>query len=325
MGTPHLQPDLRPLGRSGILTPQIVMGLWAAGGSWWGPPDDDAARLAIDRSLELGYNAFDTAPIYGYGHSEELLGETVRERRQEVLIFTKGGPVWDERRRVKLDLTPAGLRGQLDKSLQRLQTDYVDLYQIHWPGQDLIAAEVMDTLVAMQSSGKVRAIGCSNYSLAQLQESHRFGHFDSLQPPFNLVSDRVADEILPFCAREEVGVITYGPLLRGILTGKYLEEPQFPTTDIRSSDADFQGERFARINRFVHEMLVPLAEEAGTNAASLALAWNYRQPGVTAAIAGIRSPQQVEDNLRAVTLTEEQWERLEAERGRLREDLSTIE
>ncbi|MBL7032645.1 MAG: aldo/keto reductase [Candidatus Delongbacteria bacterium] len=316
-------PQRRRLGRSELEIPPVVIGLWAAGGNWWGPPDDDATQQAINRALELGYDTFDTAPVYGYGHSEKLLGKAARGRRQELLILTKGGPIWDDNHRIMLDLTPEGLKQQLDESLRRLQTDYVDLYQIHWPGQELVPEEVMVALSELQNSGKVRAIGCSNYSVTQLEESHRFGHFDSLQPPFNMIVDRTAEKLLPFCQREEVGVITYGPLMRGILTGKYQQAPQFDGNDIRSNDPDFQGERFTRINRFVQEVLVPLALEAGVSTAALALSWNYSQPGVTAAIAGVRSVEQVEQNLGTAILSPELLQRLDAERAKVKSDIES--
>jgi len=315
-----------PESNHSLFLPKVIMGLWAAGGMWWGPADDRKTRRAVHTALDNGFNAFDTAPVYGLGHSEELLGKIVRGIRAEVLICTKAGLVWDKSGQVKVNLDPESLQNELEDSLRRMGTDYIDLFQIHWPGDDFHAELVMPAMEKMRSAGKIRWVGVSNFNTEQLNAASRFAAIDSLQPPYNMIRSPGDKSPIPWCIDHDVPVLAYGPLARGLLTGKYDERvPKFGKRDIRSGDRNFQGDRYRRIHRFVQEELAPVAKELGISISGLVLSWTISTPGISHAISGIRTPEQVHENIQIVTLTEEIYQKINRARESMLADIQKLE
>jgi aryl-alcohol dehydrogenase-like predicted oxidoreductase len=303
--------ERRRLGKNGPEITTVGFGAWAAGGPWkvgWGPQSDDDSIAAIRRSLELGMNWIDTAAIYGLGHSEEVTGRAIAGRkRDEILVFTKCGRVPDETGTPHSDLTPASIRREMEASLRRLGTDYVDLYQFHWPDNDTGTPieESWATMAALQDEGKTRWIGVSNFDVPLLERCEAVRHVDSLQPPYSLVKRDVEAEILPWCLENGTGVIVYSPMQSGLLSGTF-DKSRLAPDDWRHRSPYFQEPQLTK-NLELVERLRPIAERHGATVGQLAIAWTLTNPAVTAAIVGARRPEQVEENARAmeVQLSEE--------------------
>ena len=295
----------RPLGRTGLDVTTVGFGSWAAGGGgWafgWGPQDDDASVAAMRHAIERGVNWIDTAAVYGLGHSEEVVGRLLRElpRADRPLVFTKCGLVWDDAdpaappRRV---LRPDSIRRECEASLRRLGVDVVDLYQFHWPDES--GARVEDSWGAMLrlvDEGKVRFPAVSNFDVALLERCEALGHVASLQPPFSLIRRNAARAELPWCASHGTGAIVYSPMQSGILTDRFAEDrvARMADDDWRRKSPEFNPPRVGR-NVALRDALRPVAERHGTSVASVAIAWTLHWPGVTAAIVGARSAEQVD-------------------------------
>jgi len=287
--------EKRELGKSGISVGVIGLGCWAMGGAVWGPADDEASVRAIHRALDLGINFLDTAPFYGLGHSEEIVGKAIKGRRDEVILATKCGLKWDENAQITFDSSPKRILEEVADSLRRLQVDCIDLYQIHRPDPDTPFAESTAVLVELQKQGKIRSIGVSNYNAAQMQETMKHCRLDSLQPPYNLFQRGIEAEILPFCRKNEIGIVAYGPMYQGLLTGKYFFDETRPADSLRRRHRELQGDRF-HINRDALLKLKEFADAHGKTLGQLAINWVISRPGVTAAICGARTPEQVEQN-----------------------------
>jgi myo-inositol catabolism protein IolS len=279
--------ELRRLGRSDMWISSISLGCWVMGKEWWGDADDSESIAAIHAAIDQGINFIDTAPAYGAGHSEEVLGKALEGKRDKVYIATKVG--WG-------DLDPQKLPGALEASLKRLRTDYVDLYQIHWPHETIPISDSMAVIKKLQDQGKVRYIGVSNFNVPQMQEALSVARIESLQPPYNLFWRHIEKDILPFCIENEIGVIAYSPLAQGLLTGKFTKDTKFPENDIRSHALLFQGDIFLTALEAVEEMK-PIAQKYGKTLGQVALNWLLCQPGITSAIVGARRPSQVEENV----------------------------
>ena len=314
----------RPLGTSGLDITTVGFGAWAVGGSWafgWGPQDDDASVAAMRHAVEQGVNWIDTAAVYGLGHSEEVVGRLLRElpREDHPLVFTKCGLVWDERDRMappRRELRPETIRRECEASLRRLGVERIDLYQFHWP--DETGTPVEDSwgeMTRLVDEGKVRAAGVSNFDLALLERCERVRHVDSLQPPFSLVRREAAERELPWCAAHGTGVIVYSPMQSGILTDSFSAERLARTAedDWRRRSPEFQSPSLER-NLALRDALRPVAERHGATVSAVAVAWTTHQPGVTAAIVGARSPEQVDGWVGAagVRLTPEDLEAIAA-------------
>jgi aryl-alcohol dehydrogenase-like predicted oxidoreductase len=303
----------RPLGTSGLSITTVGFGAWAiGGGDWaygWGPQDDDDSIAAMRHAVERGINWIDTAAVYGLGHSEEVVGRLLRalppDRRP--LVFTKCGMVWDERDRSaepRRVLTPASIRAECEASLRRLGIERIDLYQFHWP--DTVGTPVEDSwrvMVELLEAGKVRAIGVSNFSAELLERCERIRHVDSCQPPFSLIRRDVAGDVIPWCAAHRTGVIGYSPMQSGILTDRFSAEraASLPAGDWRRRSAEFQSPRVER-NIALRDALRPVAERHRTSVSSVAIAWTLAWPGVSGAIVGARSPEQVDGWVDAAAL-----------------------
>ena len=301
--TPNPLPTV-PFGRTDMEITRVGFGSWAVGGGdWavgWGHQEDADSIAAIRHSVRVGVNWIDTAAVYGLGHSEEVVAEALSEiaPSERPLVFTKCGLTWGEDRSASPNRVgaAASLKRELESSLRRLRVERIDLYQMHWTPTDGSALdEYWGTLLAMKQEGKVRAVGLSNHSMAQLDAAERLGHVDTLQPPFSAIKRGVATAELPWCHAHETGVIVYSPMQAGLLTGAFTAErsASLPKDDWRSRSQDFTGDGLAR-NLQVAAALRPIAEKHGVSQAAAAVAWTLAWPGVTGAIVGARTPAQVD-------------------------------
>jgi aryl-alcohol dehydrogenase-like predicted oxidoreductase len=303
----------RPLGSSGLDITPVGFGAWAiGGGGWsfgWGAQDDTASLAAMRRALELGVNWIDTAAVYGLGHSEELVGRLLRElpRNDRPFVFTKGGLVWDEQNRMEEPsrvLKPASIRTEVEASLRRLGVERIDLYQFHWPDETGTAVEdSWATMIRLVEEGKVRAAGVSNFDVDLLARCEAVGHVDALQPPFSLIRREVGEHEIPWCAEHHTGVICYSPMQSGILTESFSASrvAAFAADDWRRRSAEFQYPKLGR-NLGLRDALRPIARRYRTTVSAVAIAWVLTWPGVTGAIVGARSAQQVDGWIGAATL-----------------------
>ena len=275
-------------------------GCWAMGKWWWGEDVvDENSIAAVHRALDLGVNFFDTADVYGSGHSEETLGRALHGHREEVFIATKGGRYIGVDDMPTTNVTKEYLLRACEASLERLQTDYVDLYQIHWADEEHTPPEEsMEAMVELQQAGKLRYIGVSNYNVEQIKRSMAVAELVSLQPPYNMLDRHIEDEILPFCRENDIGVLCYSPMARGLLTGKYDENVTFPESDHRSRHPEWQDEQLKRNIEAVRRM-TEIAKEAGKTMPQLAVAWVLSRPAVTCALCGAKRPDQIEETTQA--------------------------
>jgi aryl-alcohol dehydrogenase-like predicted oxidoreductase len=304
--------ERRPLGNSGIEISVIGLGTWAMGKRSWGRVDDADSSSAIRKSLDLGINLIDTAPVYGFGHSERVVGLAIQGLRNKAVIATKCGLAWDEASgRIWNDGSKAGVIAQTEGSLKRLGVDWIDLMQVHWPDPIRPVAETMAALVQLREQGKIRAIGLSNYSVEQMRAALECGPVHSLQPPYSLLNREIENEILPFCRQQGIAVLAYSPMAKGILTGKYEKEATFSEDDVRDRDPNFSGERFHR-NLEVVAGLREVGAQVGRSPAQVAVNWVIAQPGLTCAICGAKTPVQVSENAGAAgwSLSPEQIDHL---------------
>jgi len=295
----------RKLGYSGLHLTTIGLGAWAiGGGGWafgWGPQDDADSIAAIHRALDLGINWVDTAAVYGRGHSEEVVGRAIAGRRDEVIVATKCGRILEEGQdrpfgRLKAD----SVRREAEASLRRLRVEVIDLYQLHWPDPDKEIEEGWGTVADLIKEGKVRFAGVSNFNTAQLQRIQPIHPVVSLQPPYSMLRRGVEDELLAYCAANNIGVIVYSPMQAGLLTGKFSRErvASLPDDDWRKQN-DYYREPQLSANLELVEGLRPIAAHNNKTLAQLAIAWVLRCPEVTAAIVGARHPSQIEETAAA--------------------------
>lgn len=306
--------EFKRLGKSGFSVPAVIFGAWAIGGWLWGKSDDKEAAEAIQKSIELGCTCIDTAPVYGFGHSEEVVGKAVKGKRDKVLIATKCGLRWDcgdgefffdtkdnSGRSVKVyqNLKKDSLFKECDASLKRLGTDVIDLYQCHWPDSTTPLDETMEALLSLKEQGKIRAIGVSNFTPDMIETCLESGDIASDQPKYSLLFRDIENDILPFCQKHDVGLIVYGPIGQGLLTGKVTLDRKFAEDDFRTGQPWFQPKNLKRILDTL-EKIEPIAKEHGKTLAQLAINWVISEPGITCAIVGARTPEQVVENIGAV-------------------------
>jgi aryl-alcohol dehydrogenase-like predicted oxidoreductase len=303
----------RPLGSSGIDITPVGFGAWAiGGGGWsfgWGPQDDTASLAAMRRALELGVNWIDTAAVYGLGHSEELVGRLLRElpRDARPFVFTKGGLVWDDQNRMgepRRVLKPESIRLQVEGSLRRLGVERIDLYQFHWPDDTGTPVEdSWEMMTRLVEEGKVRAAGVSNFDVGLLARCEAVHHVDTLQPPFSLIRREVGEREIPWCAEHRTGVICYSPMQSGILTESFSGSrvAALAADDWRRRSDEFRDPKLGR-NLALRDALRPIAERNRTTVSAVAIAWVLAWPGVTGAIVGARSAEQVDGWIGAATL-----------------------
>jgi len=312
----------RKLGNSDLDISTIGFGSWAIGGpGWafgWGPQDDEASIATIHRALEHGVNWIDTAAAYGLGHSEELVATALqRWSGSRPYVFTKCGLVWDENGDVSRNLRPDSIRRECEESLRRLRVDAIDLYQIHWPtGDEREDEQGWRAMEDLRRAGKVRWIGVSNWNASHLRLTQAIAPVTSLQPPYSLIRRGVEKEILPYCEEHGIGVIAYSPMGSGLLTGAMTLDrvSQLPASDWRRDDADFREPRLSRTLALV-EQLRAIGARHGRSPAEVAIAWTLRDPVVTGAIVGGRTPQQVDGIIGAATFRLSDTELDEIERA----------
>jgi aryl-alcohol dehydrogenase-like predicted oxidoreductase len=309
--------EYRTIGDTDLSLSVIAFGAWAAGGWMWGGNDRKEAVQAIRSAFEEGVTSIDTAPIYGQGTSEEIVGEAIKGiSRDKVQILTKFGMRWDlakgdfafhskNNEGKPIDIYRyAGrdsIRKEVDDSLKRLGTDYIDLYQIHWPETTTPIQETFETVADLIRQGKVRYAGVCNYNVAQLEEAGRYVNIAANQVPFSMVNKDIEKDTVPYCMKNNKGILAYSPLERGLLTGKMRPGQEFEDGDHRAQNPYFKNESISRTNTFL-EKIMPLARDKGATLAQLVLRWTVEQPGITIALAGARNKKQSVQNARAAAL-----------------------
>ncbi|ATU71664.1 aldo/keto reductase [Komagataeibacter rhaeticus] len=271
---------------------RIALGTWAIGGWMWGGPDDRQAVATIHEALDLGITLIDTAPVYGFGHSEEIVGQAVAGRRDRVAIATKVGLDWNADHKPFRNTSAARIRREIEDSLRRLRTDYIDLYQVHWPDSAIPMEETARTLEDLVREGKVLALGVSNFTIAQMEAFREFAPLSTVQPPYNLFERAMEHDILPYARQHDLAILAYGPLCRGLLSGKMTAETKFGPDDLRSADPKFQPPRFAHYLQAVRELQDFARERHGKSLLALAIRWVLDQ-GPTIALWGARRPDQI--------------------------------
>jgi aryl-alcohol dehydrogenase-like predicted oxidoreductase len=309
----------RRLGQSDLSITPMGFGAWAiGGGGWefgWGPQDDQRSITAIRMALEIGVNWIDTAAVYGLGHSEEIVARALEGVSPRPYVFTKCSMVWNERREISHSLKAESIRRECEASLRRLKVDSIDLYQIHWPDPALEIEEGWAALATLKKAGKVRNIGVSNFSVAQMQRAQAIAPITSLQPKYSLLHRDIEEEILPFAAREGIGILAYSPMASGLLTGAMTREriAGLAADDWRRRSADFKEPQLSRNLRLV-SLLSVIAKRHRCAPGEVAIAWVLRDPAVTGAIVGARGPEQVRALSRAadIRLGEEELAEIEA-------------
>jgi aryl-alcohol dehydrogenase-like predicted oxidoreductase len=293
---------IRKLGWTDLNLSTIGLGTWAiGGGKWkfsWGPQDDRESISTIRRALELGINWIDTAAVYGLGHSEEIVGKAIRGLRDRPIIATKCERVWDKDGNIFGRLKKESIRSEVEASLKRLKIEVIDLYQIHWPEPDKDIEEAWTTLGNLIKEGKIRYAGVSNFNIEQLKRVQPIHPVASLQPPYSMLERGIEDKILQYCSENNIGVIVYSPMQKGLLTGKFTRERvrNLPEDDHRRRDPRFQEPELSANLRLVED-LRSIAGKRGITLAQLAIAWVLRRPEVTAAIVGARRTSQIEETV----------------------------
>src|SRR5947209_8389878 len=288
----------KQLGNSDLQITPIGFGAWAiGGGGWefaWGAQDDSTSIAAIREALDAGINWIDTAAVYGLGHSEEVVARALEGVRDRPYVFTKCSMAWDERRQIGHSLKADSIRRECEASLRRLRVEALDLYQIHWPDPDEDIEEGWATLAALKKEGKVRHLGVSNFNVEQIQRAQAIAPITSLQPRYSLLHREIEAEILPFAAREDIGVIAYSPMASGLLTGAMTAKriASLPADDWRRWHGDFREPHLYRNLKLVR-LLRAIGNHHGRSPGEVAIAWVLRHPAVTGAIVGARRPDQV--------------------------------
>lgn len=318
----------RELGKSGIQISSIGLGTWAIGGGpWWGENDDEQSIRTIHAALDHGINLVDTAPVYGFGHSETVVGEALKDRRDKAVLATKCGLWWDSKtgthhfdydgHSVYRSLTKNTLKIELERSLKRLQTECIDLLQTHWQAVDQVKTPIEDTmacLMQMQDEGKIRAIGASNVTCSEMDEYQAAGVLSSNQPRYSMLDRGIETEVLPYCMKNNIAVLAYSPLEQGLLTGKIGMDYKLTDTEVRHRIAWFKPGNRSKVIKLV-EGWKTIATKYDCTVAQLVIAWTIAQPGLTCALCGARKESNIIENAGAgsVTLDEKDITRMRAD------------
>lgn len=305
------------LGNSGVKISAITFGAWAIGGWMWGGTDQKDAVDAIHRALELGITSIDTAPIYGFGLSEEIVGEALAGKRHQAQVLTKYGLRWDTNQgqfyfdSQRADGTLVAIYKfsgkqsivqECENSLKRLKTDYIDLYQIHWADESTPIDETMEAVADLLKAGKIRAAGVCNYSVEQMKTAEKTVQLVTNQVPYSMVERKIETDIVPYCLEHQKGILAYSPLQRGLLTGKITADYQFDKDDHRPGTMHFKPENRQKTNAFL-DKIRPIAQEKGATLAQLVINWTIQQPAIVGALVGARNPAQVEENAKSLDFT----------------------
>jgi methylglyoxal reductase len=318
----------RPLGKSGIEASVVGFGAWAIGGWMWGGTKKNDPQGAIRAAIDHGINLIDTAPMYGFGQSEELVGEALRGLRDKVVLATKCGLVWykkegekffdasehgtadkedQERYEVYINLRPAMIRHEIEESLRRLRTDRIDLYQTHWQDSTTRTEDTMAELMKLKQEGKIRAIGCSNATLDQMKRYQASGQLDADQEQYSMLQRQHEADKLPFCAANQVAFLAYSPLSLGILTGKIGADHEFGKGDVRIRNPWYQKDNRPKVDALLN-VIRSVADGKGVTIAQTVIAWTVEQLGVSHALVGARDAAQAAANAKAgeIKLTAEE-------------------
>ena len=302
--------ELIKLGKSDVKVTPIAFGAWAIGGWMWGGAEKKDAINAIRKSVDLGITTIDTAPVYGFGLSEEITGEAIKGIRDKVQILTKFGIRWDavkgeffmatkDNQGENIDIYWYSAKDSVIKecedSLKRLGTDHIDLLQIHWPDPTTPVEETMEALERLKEQGKIRAAGVSNYDVPLMEEAEKTTLLASNQVPYSMLRRDIEEDVVPYCIQNNVGILAYSPLYRGLLTGKFDPGHKFKEGDARAGLLWFKTENVKKVNKFL-DKIRPLAESKRATLPQLVLRWTLQQPGITCVLAGARNPEQVADN-----------------------------
>ncbi|HEY60133.1 MAG TPA: aldo/keto reductase [Anaerolineae bacterium] len=303
----------RELGISGLKASVVALGAWAIGGWMWGKTDKQAAIKAIQISIEHGINLIDTAPAYGFGNSEKIVGEAIRGRRDKVILATKLGLVWhiqqgkfffasnekgpsdDGELKIYKYLSPKSIRYEIENSLRRLGVETIDLYQTHWQDPTTPIVDSMAELLKLKEEGKIRAIGVCNVTLEQLKEYRKVGIVDADQEKYSMLDREHEADLLPFCQKNKIAFLAYSPLAHGLLTGKISPERKYDEGDQRLSNKRYKPEALNTVKQMLDEFN-PISEEHSVSIAQLVIAWTYHQPGCSHVLVGARKPQHAAEN-----------------------------
>lgn len=305
--------EYKKLAKSEIPVSVITFGAWVTGGLFWGGSDKNQSVKAINKAIDYGITSIDTAPVYGFGESEKIVGEAIKGKRDKLQIFTKYGLRWDKKiGSYYFNITDhkgksssiykyAGKDSiiyECEQSLKRLGTDYIDLYQIHWHDVTTPVEESMEAVNKLISDGKVRAAGVCNYSVENLKVAGSVINIVSDQVPYSMVKRDIEKDVIPYCMENNISILAYSPLERGLLTGKITPDYKFKPGDNRYKSPYFKGKNLVRINKFL-DTIKPLARERNITLAQLVINWTMQQPGITSALVGLRNPEQVDENVKA--------------------------
>ncbi|MDZ4836424.1 MAG: aldo/keto reductase [Candidatus Melainabacteria bacterium] len=307
--------EFRKLGTSDLKVSSITFGAWAIGGWMWGGAEEKDAIAAIDASIAGGATSIDTAAVYGYGRSEEIVGKAIKGKRDQVQLLTKFGLRWDDtegdhffawtdengEKNIYRNARKKSIIHECEQSLKRLGTDYIDLYQCHWRDPSTPVEETMEALNQLIKEGKIKAAGVSNYTVEDMQAALKVCPIASDQPPYSMIVRKIEKDVLPFCRENNIGVIVYSPLQRGLLTGKFSPDVKFKEGDHRGNEAHFQPENIKRTNAFL-EKIKPIADNHKATLGQLVIAWTIAQPGITSALVGARDAVQCTENIKAADI-----------------------
>ncbi|WP_417410481.1 aldo/keto reductase [Hoeflea sp.] len=311
----------RPIGKSGIEASVVGLGTWAIGGWMWGGTEEKQSIAAIRQSIDEGISLIDTAPTYGQGLSETIVGKAIEGRRDKVVLATKCGLVWHTQKGnhffdydgkpVHRYLGKESIVHELEQSLTRLKTDYIDLYITHWQDPTTPVDETMEALKMLKSQGKIRAIGASNVSADDLKSYVAAGQLDALQEEYSMVKRDIESTLLPVCAEHGVSMLSYSSLALGLLSGKIGPDRTFSGDDQRKDNPRFSISNREKIARLMAD-LEPVADAHQATSAQIVIAWTVQQPGITFSLCGARNPEQASENARAgrIRLTSEELNRI---------------
>jgi aryl-alcohol dehydrogenase-like predicted oxidoreductase len=305
--------EYRNLSNSDVKISTISFGAWAIGGWMWGGADEKDAINALETAIDLGMTSIDTAPVYGFGKSEKLVGQVLHNKRDKVQILTKYGLRWDakegefyfnsfndkgEEVSIHRFAGPESIIKECEASLQRLQTEFIDLYQIHWNDPTTPIEDSMEAVDTLLKQGKIRAAGVSNYTAEQMKQADTIIHISTNQVPYSMVLRDIEHNLVPYCLENNKGILAYSPLQRGVLTGKITPDYKFNEGDHRPHTAYFKEPNISRINNFLSK-IKPIADDNNISIAQLVIYWTIQQPSITSALVGARNPMQVRENIKA--------------------------
>lgn len=282
------------LGSSGLQVSKICLGTWAIGGWMWGGSDEAESIRTIQTALDKGLNFIDTAPVYGFGQSEEIVGKAIKGylKRDQVVVATKAGLEWDDKEKVFRNSTRQRILKEVEDSMRRLQTDYIDLYQIHWPDPLVPIEETAQIMADLLKTGKIRAVGVSNYSPDQMDAFRKVAPLHSVQQPYNLFERQIEEDLLPYAKQHDIAVLAYGSICRGLLAGKMNPDTTFQGDDLRQHDPKFRDPRFSQYLQAVSEFDELASQRHDRHVLELAVRWVLDQGAV--ALWGARQPKQLE-------------------------------